>query len=161
MSTDGRPRRPEEDHVTRHRARMERTHRAPPSQDTHRTMPSSTRNRSNDRYAVDSDDESQKGSRHPPAQGPNFFSNLLHSSRGATDGITKSGKGLFSKIARSGSGTVQDPSVTAMNPDNYVFRVIDLPLVEQTRITRIKKNLSGAGDKTEFWMPALAYRCIE
>lgn len=123
-------------------------------------MSSSTRTRSTDRHTVDSDDESQRGFRHTTGQGPNFFSNLLHSSRGATDGIAKSGKGFFNKIARSGSGTA-DPPTTSNNPDSYVFRVIDKPLVQQTRITRIKKNLSGAGDKTEFWMPALAYRCID
>jgi len=36
-----------------------------------------------------------------------------------------------------------------------------LPLVEQTRKTRIAKRLEDSKDKTEFWMPALPWRCIE
>jgi hypothetical protein len=39
--------------------------------------------------------------------------------------------------------------------------VINLPLVEQTRITRISKKIEASKDKTEFWMPSLPWRCIE
>lgn len=171
-----RSNKPDDLSTSRHRARIERTHRTPGSSDIYgqsanpQTAPlqqepgfrsamapsrNPARNRSADRTAIESDEEAHKGSKHPTGQGPNFFSR-------ATDGIAKSGKGFFNKIARSGSGTVQDPLVAlALNADNYVFQAIEKPLVEQTRLTRIKKTLSGAGDKTEYWMPALAYRCIE
>ena len=60
------------------------------------------------------------------------------------------------KIGRSSSSNEKDV------PDNeYVFKVINLPLVEQTRITRISKDLGSCRDKTEFWMPSLPWRCIE
>lgn len=44
---------------------------------------------------------------------------------------------------------------------NYVCKVINLPLAEQTRLTRISKRLADSKDKTEFWMPALPWRCID
>lgn len=47
-------------------------------------------------------------------------------------------------------------------PDNeYVIKVINLPLIDQTRATRISKDLASCRDKTEYWMPALPWRCIE
>ena len=46
-------------------------------------------------------------------------------------------------------------------PPGYKCTVITLPLAEQTRITRIAKRLEDSRDKTEFWMPALPWRCIE
>lgn len=72
----------------------------------------------------------------------------------------KSGGGNFlnrlGKIGRSTSSNEKDV------PDNeYTMKVINLPLVEQTRITRISKQLSGCRDKTEYWMPSLPWRCIE
>lgn len=60
------------------------------------------------------------------------------------------------KIGRSSSNTEKEV------PDSeYVFKVIHLPLIEQTRITRISKDLSKCRDKTEYWMPSLPWRCIE
>ena len=60
------------------------------------------------------------------------------------------------KIGRSTSNTEKEI------PDSeYVFKVINLPLIEQTRITRISKDLSNCRDKTEYWMPSLPWRCIE
>ena len=46
-------------------------------------------------------------------------------------------------------------------PPGYKCTVITLPLERQTRITRIAKRLEDSRDKTEFWMPALPWRCIE
>ena len=86
-----------------------------------------------------------------------LFSNIKHSSSGAADRIGKAGKGIFGKIARSGSTNEKE----LVNDDNYVCSVINLPLIEQTRKTRISKKLGSSRDKTEFWMPALPYRCIE
>ena len=71
-----------------------------------------------------------------------------------------SGGGSFlnrlGKIGRSSSNTEKEV------PDSeYVFKVINLPLIDQTRITRISKDLSSCRDKTEYWMPSLPWRCIE
>jgi len=86
-----------------------------------------------------------------------LFNNIKQSSTEAADRIGKAGKGLFGKITRSGSTNEREP----VTDDNYVCSVINLPLIEQTRRTRISKRLEDCKDKTEFWMPALPYRCIE
>ncbi|PTU16955.1 hypothetical protein P175DRAFT_0120796 [Aspergillus ochraceoroseus IBT 24754] len=86
-----------------------------------------------------------------------LFNNLKQSSSGAADRLGKAGKGFFGKITRSGSTNERE----FMTDDNYVCSVINLPLVEQARRTRIAKHLQDCRDKTEFWMPALPYRCID
>lgn len=86
-----------------------------------------------------------------------FLSNIKHSSTGAADRIGKAGKGFFGKIARSGSTNERE----LVNDDNYVCSVINLPVMEQSRRTRVAKRLGDSRDKTEFWMPALPYRCVE
>ncbi|KAJ5752524.1 hypothetical protein N7520_009441 [Penicillium odoratum] len=86
-----------------------------------------------------------------------IFSNLKQSSSGAADRLGKAGKGFFGKITRSGSTNERE----LVTDDSYVCSVINLPLIEQARKTRIAKNLGGCRDKTEFWMPALPYRCID
>lgn len=86
-----------------------------------------------------------------------LFSNLKQSSSGAADRLGKAGKGFFGKITRSGSTNERE----LLADDNYVCTVINLPLIEQARRTRIAKRLEDCKDKTEFWMPALPYRCIE
>lgn len=86
-----------------------------------------------------------------------LFSNIKQSSTGAAATIGKAGKGFFGKITRSGSTNERE----LVNDDSYVCSVINLPLIEQTRRTRISKRLEDCKDKTEFWMPALPYRCIE
>jgi hypothetical protein len=58
---------------------------------------------------------------------------------------------------RSGSSHEKD----AQTEENYHLKVINLGLIEQTRKTRISKRLEASKDKTEFWMPALPWRCIE
>jgi hypothetical protein len=40
-------------------------------------------------------------------------------------------------------------------------KATSLPLVEQTRKTRISKRIGASKDETEFWMPSLPWRCIE
>lgn len=89
--------------------------------------------------------------------GAAFFSNLKSSSTRAADGLGKAGKGIFGKLTRSGSSGEKE----VVSDENYVCSVITLPLVEQTRRTRISKRLEDSRDKTEFWMPALPWRCIE
>ena len=86
-----------------------------------------------------------------------IFNNLKQSSSGAADRLGKAGKGFFGKITRSGSTNERE----LINDDTYVCSVINLPLIEQARKTRIAKKLEDCRDKTEFWMPALPYRCIE
>ncbi|KAH0534200.1 hypothetical protein FGG08_007211 [Glutinoglossum americanum] len=87
-----------------------------------------------------------------------FLSNLKTSSSKAADGLGKAGKGFFGKFARGVSG---GESEKPLEEENYICSVINLPLVEQTRLTRISKRLEFSRDKTEFWMPSLPWRCIE
>lgn len=89
--------------------------------------------------------------------GSNSFSKTLkNTSSKAADGLGKAGK-FFVKISRSGSTNSRETHDDAV----YILQVIRLPLVEQTRRTRIAKRLEDSKDKTEFWMPALPWRCIE
>ncbi|RMZ83000.1 hypothetical protein DV737_g1746, partial [Chaetothyriales sp. CBS 132003] len=76
------------------------------------------------------------------------------------DRIGKAGKGLFGKITRSGSNNEREAGVAVIE-EGYTLRTINLPLVQQTRKTRIARRLEASRDKTEFWMPALPWRCID
>lgn len=67
-------------------------------------------------------------------------------------------KGIFGKLGRSSSNHERDLQIPK---EQYVFQIIHTPLVEQTRLTRISHRLEDSKDKTEFWMPALPWRCIE
>lgn len=87
--------------------------------------------------------------------GSAFFSGLRSSSSRAADLFSK---GLFGKPSRSASTTEREPVV---DDEHYVLKVINLPLVEQTRRTRISKRLEDSRDKTEFWMPAFPWRAID
>lgn len=120
---------------------------------------SAARNRSADRATVESDDDLHVYPKPNSAsgQGSKVLSNIVHSSTKAADGIGRAGNRFWGKFARSGSSHEREPPP----PENYVFRVINLPLVEQTRRTRLKKQMDLARDKTEFWMPSLPYRCID
>jgi len=89
--------------------------------------------------------------------GAHLLTNIKNTSSRATDGLGKAGKGLLNKITRSGSTNSRDTA----DDEPYVCTTINLPLVEQTRRTRIAKRLEDSKDKTEFWMPALPWRCIE
>lgn len=89
--------------------------------------------------------------------GAHLITNLKNTSTKAADGLGKAGKGIFGKIARSGNNTPKEGT----EEEHYVCSTIKLPLVEQTRRTRIAKRLEDSKDKTEFWMPALPWRCIE
>ncbi|KAI9814850.1 MAG: hypothetical protein M1832_005652 [Thelocarpon impressellum] len=134
-------------------------------------MSSGIRHRSADRHTnADSEDGSiaslKEGQRQPTSFASSFkdgtgavlLSNLKSSSTKAADGLGKAGKagkGIFGKLTRSGS------SGDNVTDDNYRCSVINLPLVAQTRRTRISKRLEHSKDKTEFWMPALPWRCID
>jgi len=86
-----------------------------------------------------------------------LFSNLQQTGKGVGDRLGKAGKGFFGKITRSGSSNERE----LVNDENYTLSIINLPLVKQTRKTRIAKRLELSKDKTEFWMPALPWRCID
>ena len=96
-------------------------------------------------------------SSHRENAGTQLLTNIKNSSTRAADGLGKVSKGFFGKMARSGSGHSKDH----VDDEPYVCTTINLPLIEQTRRTRIAKRLEDSKDKTEFWMPALPWRCIE
>ncbi|EXJ79192.1 hypothetical protein A1O3_08693 [Capronia epimyces CBS 606.96] len=86
-----------------------------------------------------------------------ILSNIGQTGKGMGDRLGKAGKGFFGKITRSGSSTERE----LVTDDNYTCTTINLPLVKQTRKTRIARRLELSKDKTEFWMPALPWRCID
>ncbi|TQS36300.1 hypothetical protein Golomagni_03258 [Golovinomyces magnicellulatus] len=91
-----------------------------------------------------------------PASGGNNFLNSLRSQ--ATKGAGALSKGLFGKGTRGGNNIEKPPEI---DDENYELKVINLPLVQQTRLTRISKKLEDSRDKTEFWMPAFPWRAID
>lgn len=111
------------------------------------------------------------GSRRDKAEQVSLASNSYNESRGATlmsslgSGARKMGekmdsarKGVFGKLGRS---TSNHESQNSISNEPYVCKIIHKPLIEQTRLTRISTRLEQSRDKTEFWMPALPWRCIE
>lgn len=98
-------------------------------------------------------DEDQEVRNH----GPGRFQHLVtSSSKAAGDLSSRIGKG-FAKIGQRSNSTTEREEPEA----DYVFQIINLPLVDQVRKTRLRKTLAESKDKTEFWLPALPYRCIE
>jgi hypothetical protein len=121
-------------------------------------MNSGARNRSEDRAVGRDSSRDKERSAFPSSfkeSGSGFFSGLRSSSTKAADMISK---GLFGKSSRSGSTTEREPII---DDEHYVLKVLNLPLVEQTRKTRISKRLESSRDKTEFWMPAFPWRAID
>ena len=94
--------------------------------------------------------------------GGSFFNGLKNSSRSAADIISK---GLFGKNNKGGGGSGTHGNERSGEPvvddEHYVLKVINQPLVEQTRLTRISKRLEDSRDRTEFWMPAFPWRAID
>jgi hypothetical protein len=89
-------------------------------------------------------------------EGHTFFNNIK---AGATKGAGALSKGLFGgKSERSNSTTKKELPI---DDEHYELKVINKPLVEQTRLTRISKRLEDSRDKTEFWMPAFPWRAID
>lgn len=87
------------------------------------------------------------------AGGSAFFSNLKNSKAA---GIISTR--LFGKDSKNEPPVPREPLI---DDESYVLKVINLPLVEQTRLTRISKRLEDSRDKTEFWMPAFPWRAID
>lgn len=123
-------------------------------------MPSSIRQRSQDRRPGVARESSQgrENGRHQPSfssTGHNFLSNLRGT---AAKGAGALSKGLFGKSGRSGSTNERE---AVIDDEHYIMKVLNLPLVEQARLTRISKRLENSRDKTEFWMPAFPWRAID
>ena len=133
---------------------------------------SATRNRSADRQQSLSQEESLQPRRtekskdgqqkfitsassvfRPDGAGAHLFQNFKSSSTKAAGGFGKASKGFLGKMSRGGS--------TEGKKEPHTIRVVNLPLAEQARITHIARRLEDSKDKTEYWMPALPWRCIE
>ena len=84
--------------------------------------------------------------------GSHLFNDFKKRTVKAAGGIGKAGNRLFRNKA---------PDKPVEPPINYHCTVLNQSLVNQTRITRIARRLEDSKDKTEFWMPALPWRCIE
>jgi hypothetical protein len=128
-------------------------------------MSSSVRNRSADRQPQTArpfpitDKEHRDHGRNPSSfrenGGQGFLNNLKIYSSSKAVNISR---GFLNKVGRSGSTNEREPPV---DDEHYVLKVINLPLLEQTRLTRISKKLEESRDKTEFWMPAFPWRAID
>lgn len=129
-------------------------------------MSSAVRNRSEDRSSLRDqptrEQHREKEQLHSRAQPPSshnnggtFFSGLKSSSTKAA-GLIRDG--LFGKGQRTAPSPEKD---AVIDDEHYVLKVINLPLIEQTRKTRISKKLEDSRDKTEFWMPAFPWRAID
>ncbi|KAF2092784.1 Rho GTPase activation protein, partial [Rhizodiscina lignyota] len=137
-------------------------------------MRASKRNRSTDRapprmkpsQAEDNPRTPSKERRDPTSKeahsGGHFFQNIRNSKSKATD-LGKASKGLFGKLTRSGSSHDREngDETTTETPENYTPKIMRLTIIQQTRLTRISKRLEDSRDKTEFWLPALPWRCID
>jgi hypothetical protein len=122
---------------------------------------SNQRGKSADRALTDESDENTPlPNRNMPTKEHKEKSNAFVSGGKNVLGKAKSGGGMFlsrlGKIGRSSSNGEKDI------PDaEYKLKVINQPLIEQTRATRISKRIEASKDKTEYWMPSLPWRCIE
>jgi hypothetical protein len=118
------------------------------------------RGKSADRAVTDESDENTPVQSRNMAKEPKEKSNAFVSGGKNVLGKAKTGGGnllsRLGKIGRSSSNSEKEI------PDaEYILKVINQPLVEQTRITRISKKIEASKDKTEYWMPSLPWRCIE
>lgn len=125
----------------------------------HSSDRASSRDASSDRRGHSDRDHGKHHQQSMPRDGNNgsssFFGNLRREGGRVAESI---GKGLFGKGGRSASTTEREPVV---DDEHYVLKVINQPLVKQTRLTRISKRLEESRDKTEFWMPAFPWRAID
>lgn len=78
--------------------------------------------------------------------------------KGAGTKAQSFGRNFLGKTSRSGSTNEREVTV---DDESYVVKVLNLPLVEQTRATRISKQLETSRDKTEYWMPSFPWRAID
>lgn len=121
---------------------------------------SADRQRDNPNRDLRPDKDHSQNRSHPSSfkdnSGSTFFGNLKSSGSRAADMFSSR---LFgNKGSRSASTTERENTV---DDEHYQLKVINLPLVQQARKTRISKRLEDARDKTEFWMPAFPWRAID
>ncbi|KAL5117222.1 hypothetical protein ACEQ8H_004911 [Pleosporales sp. CAS-2024a] len=100
----------------------------------------------------------QASSSYNESRGANLMSSIGSGARKVGGNLNSARKGIFGKLGRSSSNH-ESPTLATNEP--YVCKVIHKPLIEQTRLTRISSRLEQSRDKTEFWMPALPWRCID
>ncbi|KAK3394207.1 hypothetical protein B0H63DRAFT_444388 [Podospora didyma] len=112
---------------------------------------SSGRGRDRDHDGYHANAQRNQASSFKENTGSAFFSGLKNS---MAAGLSK-----FSGTQRL--DTIQYKEPGSEEDRDYVLKVINLPLVEQTRKTRISKRLEESRDKTEFWMPAFPWRAID
>jgi len=117
--------------------------------DTDKILHSAMRGKSSDRGATSKENKPSSWN-----ENTNMMSSIKSTGSQAAGGISRASRGLFSKF------TSRQPS-NDEKQEEYKLKVIELPVMEQARRTRICKKISDAKDKTEYWMPALPYRCIE
>lgn len=100
---------------------------------------------------------------------------IRHTGTRAADGLGRAAKGIFGKLSSRSNGTnessrEQQERTAKAERDaadaqraflTKTYKIIHEPLEVQARTTRICKRLEECKDKTEFWLPALAYRCID
>lgn len=126
-------------------------------------MSSSGRNRSVDRQpqtarVIPEHREHRDHIRMPSSFRENSGQGFLNNLKSSSSKAVNISRGLLSKVSRSGSTSEREVPI---DDEHYVLKVINLPLVEQTRRTRISKRLEDSRDKTEFWMPAFPWRAID
>ncbi|KAF1997993.1 hypothetical protein P154DRAFT_264882 [Amniculicola lignicola CBS 123094] len=92
------------------------------------------------------------------SRGAALMSSLGSGARKMGKNLDSARKGVFGKLGRTSSNHDQERQIPK---EAYQFKIINLPLIEQTRLTRISNRLEQSRDKTEFWMPALPWRCID
>ncbi|KAL5395466.1 hypothetical protein PMIN06_004188 [Paraphaeosphaeria minitans] len=92
------------------------------------------------------------------SRGAQLMSNMGSGAMKVGEKLNSARKGLFGKLGRSSSNHERELQIPK---EQYQFKIIHTPLVEQTRLTRISNRLENSKDKTEFWMPALPWRCID
>jgi RhoGAP domain len=142
-------------------------HREPKTEKPARERPSAVRNRSLERQ-IQTDD----GFVHPGSSTNGQHSSIQQSVRStstrAADGFGRAAKGLLGKLSNRTHPVDSHSSDRSRNEAEAQkaaitksYKVVNLPLDEQTRMTRICKRLEDCKDKTEFWLPAVAYRCID
>jgi RhoGAP domain len=126
---------------------------------------SALRNRSGDRQGHQDENQGQSTNGHHAS----LQQNLRNTGTRAADGFGRAAKGLLGKLStRGGPGDARSSRVIARDEADAQraaitknYKVVNLPLDQQTRRTRICKRLEDCKDKTEFWLPAVAYRCID
>ena len=93
------------------------------------------------------------------SKGATLMSSLGSGAKKMGERMMDARKGMLGKLGRSSSNHEREQF--QIPKEQYQFKIIHQGLIEQTRLTRISSRLENSKDKTEFWMPALPWRCIE